>query len=57
MTAKLFVDTNVVLYSIGKDAHKSGVARRLIADQPAISVQVVNECISVCLRKLSFNRE
>src|SRR5438132_13388854 len=57
MTAKLFVDTNVVLYSIGKDANKAGIARGLIANQPTISVQVVNECVSVCLRKLSFTRE
>lgn len=57
MTAKSFVDTNVILYTIGKDARKAEVARQLIAGQPAISVQVVNECVSVCLRKLSFTRE
>jgi len=57
MTAKYFVDSNVVLYTIGKDARKAEIARRLIAGQPAISVQVVNECVSVCLRKLSFTRE
>ena len=57
MTAKSFADSNVVLYTIGKDARKADIARRLIAAQPAISVQVVNECVSVCLRKLSFTRE
>jgi len=57
MTAKSFADSNVVLYTIGKDARKAEIARRLIADQPTISVQVVNECVSVCLRKLSFTRE
>jgi len=57
MTAKSFADTNVVLYTIGKDARKAAIARGLIAGQPAVSVQVVNEAISVCLRKLAFTRE
>ena len=57
MTAKSFVDTNVVLYTIGKDARKADIARELVGAQPAISTQVVNESISFCLRKLSFTRE
>lgn len=57
MTATSFVDSNVVLYTIGKDARKSSIARALIADRPVLSVQVVNECVSVCLKKLSFSRE
>lgn len=57
MTAKSFVDTNVVLYTIGKDVRKAEIARGLVAGQPAISTQVVNESVSVCLRKLAFTRE
>jgi predicted nucleic acid-binding protein len=57
MTAKSFADSNVVLYTIGKDVRKAGIARRLVSEQPVISTQVVNECVSVCLRKLSFTRE
>lgn len=57
MTAKSFVDSNVVLYSIGKDPRKSSIARALIAERPVVSTQVVNECVSVCLRKLGFARE
>jgi predicted nucleic acid-binding protein len=57
MTAKSFVDTNVVLYTIGKDVRKADIARKLVGARPAISTQVVNESISVCLRKLSFTRE
>lgn len=57
MTAKSFVDSNVVLYTIGKDARKAGIARGIVSGQPALSTQVVNECVSVCLRKLSFTRE
>lgn len=57
MTAKSFADSNVVLYIIGKDVRKANIARSLIAGQPAVSIQVVSECVSVCLRKLSFTRE
>lgn len=57
MTAKSFADTNIVLYTIGKDARKADIARKLVAARPAISTQAVNESISVCLRKLSFTRE
>jgi predicted nucleic acid-binding protein len=57
MTAKSFVDTNVVLYTIGKDTRKADIARKLVGALPAISTQVANESISVCLRKLSFTRE
>ena len=57
MTAKSFVDTNVVLYTIGKDARKAEIARELVGAQPALSTQVVNESISVCLRKLSFTQD
>ena len=57
MTAKLFADSNVVLYTIGKDAQKADIARRIVAGRPAVSAQVINECVSVCLRKLAFTRE
>jgi len=57
MTAKSFVDTNVVLYTIGSDARKKDIARAIVAGKPAASAQVVNECVSVCLRKLSFTRD
>lgn len=57
MTAKSFADSNVVLYAIGKDVGKADIARGLLAEHQAISIQVVNECVSVCLRKLSFTRE
>jgi predicted nucleic acid-binding protein len=57
MTAKSFADSNIVLYAIGKDVHKAGIARALLAEHQTVSVQVVNECVSVCLRKLSFTRE
>jgi len=57
MTAKVFADTNIVLYTIGQDAHKASIARRIIAAHPSVSTQVINEVTNVCLRKLGFTRE
>lgn len=57
MTAKSFIDTNIALYTIGQDKHKTEVARGLVAALPFVSAQVINECVSVCLRKFGFSRE
>lgn len=57
MTAKVFADTNIVLYTIGQDAHKASIARSIIAAHPKVSTQVINEATSICLRKLNFTRE
>lgn len=57
MTALVFADTNIVLYTIGQDARKASIARRIIAAQPKVSTQVINEATNVCLRKLNFTRE
>lgn len=57
MTAKCFSDTNIVLYTIGQDSRKAGIARGIVAARPLVSAQVVNEAVNVCLRKLGFDRE
>jgi len=57
MTAKAFLDTNIVLYTIGQDPHKKAVARKLIAASPMVSAQVINESVSVCLRKFKFDKK
>ena len=57
MTIKSFADTNVVLYTIGQDMRKTEIARNLITDGIIVSTQVINECVSVCLRKFGFTKE
>ena len=47
MTAKSFLDTNIVLYTIGQDTHKKTVARQLVTTGPMVSSQVINECVNV----------
>jgi predicted nucleic acid-binding protein len=52
--SKPFVDSNVVLYLLSGDAAKADVAQSLLAAGAIISVQVLNEVTSVCLRKLKM---
>jgi predicted nucleic acid-binding protein len=52
--AKLFVDSNVVLYLLSADTSKAEQAEALLRQRPAISVQVLNEVTHVCRRKLGM---
>jgi predicted nucleic acid-binding protein len=47
-----FFDTNVVLYLLSADATKADRAEELISSGGTISVQVLNEFVSVASRKL-----
>lgn len=49
-----FFDTNVVLYLLSADERKADIAERLLAAGGVVSVQVLNEAASVCLRKLNL---
>jgi predicted nucleic acid-binding protein len=50
----VFLDSNVILYLLSADAAKADVAETLLAQQPTISVQVLNEVTAVCQRKLKL---
>ena len=52
--SKPFVDSNIVLYLLSGDAAKADRAQALMAAGAIISVQVLNEVTSVCLRKLKM---
>jgi predicted nucleic acid-binding protein len=52
--SQVFLDSNVVLYLLSADARKADKAEDLLAQQPCISVQVLNEVTSVCRRKLGM---
>ena len=53
----VFADTNVVVYAFGRDNAKVARAEAILAAQPTISVQVVNEFLNVCRVKLGFDVE
>ncbi len=49
--ADAFFDTNVLLYLVSADARKADAAERTLAAGGHLSVQVVNEFVSVARRK------
>ena len=52
--SKPFIDSNIVLYLLSGDAEKADRAEAILEAGGVISVQVLNEVVSVCLRKLKM---
>ena len=52
--SKPFIDSNVILYLLSGDAVKADRAQSILEAGGVISVQVLNEVTSVCLRKLKM---
>jgi len=53
MSDKVFIDTNLLIYSISKESRKSYIVENLLL-QPfdfIISTQVINEFVQVCFKK------
>jgi predicted nucleic acid-binding protein len=48
---KFFIDSNVLLYTLGHDTKKLGKAKDLVNQRPVISVQILNEFANVCRKK------
>ena len=55
MSAKVFLDTNVLLYAIGHHDRRTPKAEALIERGGIISVQVLNELAAVAQRKLKMS--
>jgi predicted nucleic acid-binding protein len=53
--SRIFLDSNIILYLMSADTHKADTAQSLLSQSPCISVQVLNEVTSVCLRKLKMS--
>ena len=51
MNARPFLDTNVIVYAFGSDDPRSARAEALLAAGGVISVQVLNEFVSVARRR------
>lgn len=54
MSAKVFFDTNVLIYAFVQSDHRTDAAEALLARGGAISVQILNEFVAVAVRKLSM---
>jgi len=50
----VFIDSNVILYLLSGDSAKADRAETILETGGIISVQVLNEVTSVCLRKLKM---
>lgn len=57
MNDKFFIDSNVLLYLTDDTSSKNKKAKELLAGKPVISVQVIFECLNVCLKKLKLSKE
>jgi predicted nucleic acid-binding protein len=55
MKEKVFLDTNILLYTIGQHDVRTPVAEELVERGGVISVQVLNELASVAHRKLKMS--
>jgi predicted nucleic acid-binding protein len=53
--SKPFIDSNVILYLLSSDSAKANKAEALLEAGGVISVQVLNEVVSVCQRKLKMD--
>ena len=57
MPARVFLDTNVLIYALAENDPRNARAEELLAAGGIISVQVLNEFTSVARKKLSMSWE
>lgn len=55
MPVKAFIDTNIVIYSLGTNSAKTSLAAPLFAHHPTISTQVLSETANVAVKKLALS--
>ena len=53
--SKPFIDSNIILYLFSSDVLKADKAEEILANGGVISVQVLNEVVAVCRRKLKLS--
>lgn len=51
MAARVFLDSNILIYAVGDDESRRAVAESLIAQRPVVSAQVLAETAAVLRRK------
>jgi predicted nucleic acid-binding protein len=50
MPGKIFIDTNIIIYSLGQASTKAHLAAPLFVDSPSISTQVLSETANVAIQ-------
>ncbi len=54
MSDRVFLDTNILLYTLGQDERRTPAAEALVEAGGVVSVQVLNELAAVAHRKLKM---
>ncbi|MBS1500416.1 MAG: PIN domain-containing protein [Bacteroidetes bacterium] len=54
---KIFIDSNIVLYILDVDQHKSSIAQKILLSRPLISAQILTEVANVCKRRFKYSKE
>jgi len=54
MKDRIFLDSNIIIYSPGMDKVKKRISVDLLKNSPYISIQVVNEVVSISIKKLKI---
>jgi predicted nucleic acid-binding protein len=55
VVGNFFIDSNILVYTVGPELEKGAKATELILSRPIISVQVLNEFVNVSRRKLKLD--
>jgi len=55
MPGKIFIDTNIIIYSLGQKSDKAQIAAPLFVDSPSISTQVLSETANVTYKRLALS--
>jgi predicted nucleic acid-binding protein len=55
MSAKIFFDTNILIYAVAQDDPRTARAEELLAAGGVIGVQILNEFVSVARRRLKMS--
>jgi predicted nucleic acid-binding protein len=55
MPGKIFIDTNIIVYSLGPVSTKAHLAAPLFVDSPSISTQVLSETANVAYKRLRLS--
>ena len=55
MPGKIFIDTNIIIYSLGQSSTKAHLAAPLFVNSPSISTQVLSETANVASKRLALS--
>ena len=55
MQDKIFLDSNIILYTLTDEVKKKEIAIDLLIEEPTISIQVINEVSNILIKKHNLN--